>query len=285
MERLVERSQSKYAGAALDFGGLLELIGMPPAIGWIEVIAENVFGNAALVRTLNHLRPDYGLSLHSVGLSLGSAGGPNPEVLAHLEALNDELAPDLISDHCAWSCSQGIFLNTLLPLPFTRESLDVVCRNVDTVQEVLQRTILIENVSAYLRFREDEMSEGSFLDAVAQRTGCGLLLDVNNLFINGLNHGDNPSDVVARLSARIGAYHLSGHATLDTPDGGILFDEHGGPVEPEVWDVYREAVARWGPRPTFVEWDVASPSLDTLVEEALRADAIIAQIARNGAGA
>jgi uncharacterized protein len=278
----VRKAPTRLAGVALDFSGLLEFISRRPALGWIEVVAENVADRVPFVRALTHVRADYGLSLHSVGLSLGSAEGPDRGVLARLRTLNEELAPDLISDHCAWSCSEGLFLNALLPLPFTRESLDLVCRNVELVQESLGRTILLENVSAYLRFRDDDMPEGRFLDEVAQRTGCGLLLDVNNLFVNGVNHGENPGEVIAGLSATIGAFHLSGHVRLELADGDTLFDEHSAPVAPDVWDLYRAAVSRWGPRPTFVEWDVGPPSLDALVGEALRAEAIMAEAAGRG---
>lgn len=273
---------AEQVGVALDLSGLLDFIGRRPAVGWIEVIAENLAGHAAFDRALVLARPDYGLSIHSIGLSLGSAEGPDRSVLAHLSSLNERLAPDLISGHCAWSSCDGMFLNALLPLPFTREALTVVCRNVDLVQETLGRAILIENVSTYLRFRDDEMTEGQFLDAVAQRTGCSLLLDVNNLFINGLNHGENPSKVIAELSAPIGAFHLSGHVRLELPDGEILFDEHGSPVAAGVWDLYREALSRWGPRPSFVEWDVGSPGLDTLMRESSQAEEILAETARQG---
>jgi uncharacterized protein len=277
MTLIVREARLRQTGVALDFACLLELISRRPAIGWVEVVLENVVGHAAFVRALAHVRADYGLSLHCVGLSLGSAEGPDREVLSYLRSLSEELAPDLVSGHCAWSCSHGLFVNAMLPLPCTRESLDVVCRNVDLVQESLGRTILIENVAAYLRFRDDEMLEAQFLDAIAQRTGCSLLLDVNNLFVNGFNHGEDPAAVIAALSAPIGAFHLSGHAIIDLLGAKMLFDEHGGPVAADVWDLYRRAVGRWGPRPSFVEWDVGSPSLDALVMEALRADAIIAE--------
>jgi uncharacterized protein (UPF0276 family) len=215
--------------------------------------------------------------LHGVGLSLGSAEGLDQAHLDRIRQVAERIEPDLMSEHIAWSVSAGTYLADLLPLPMTEEALAVVCRHVDQVQSTLGRRILVENPSTYVQFRHSTVPEWEFMAAVVARTGSGILCDVNNIYVSAKNHGWNPLAYLAALPPEaIGEIHLAGHSVRQLADGGTLrFDDHSSRVIGEVWSLYEEALRRFGPVPTLIEWDQNVPPLDILVEEARHADALI----------
>jgi uncharacterized protein (UPF0276 family) len=245
-----------------------------PNVGWVEVHTENFLARAGHDwRVLSAVRRDYAVSLHGVGLGLGSVHGFSKDHLARVAALVRALEPALVSEHLSWGALRDRQLNDLLPLRLDHEALALVAARVQRVQDLLKRRILVENVSTYVRFAGDAMSEADFLAELARRTGCGVLLDVNNLYVNERNHGEDPFAAIAALpAASVGEIHLGGH--LVTADG--LIDHHGARVAPPVWDLYRAALARFGAVPTLVEWDMDLPPLDVLLDEAARADAVAA---------
>ena len=254
------------AGIGLRAPHYRAILEREPALAFLEIHAENFFaeGGQALA-WLERFRERYPLSVHGVGLSLGSAEGVEESHLAKLERLVRRFEPALVSEHLSWSAAGGRHANELLPLPFTREALSAAVANIQHVQERLGRPILVENVSTYLRFGDGEMAEHEFVAEVVRRAGCGLLLDVNNIHVNARNHG---FDALAYLdaidAATVGEIHLAGHEAV----GARLVDTHGASVAPEVWDLYVAALARLGPRPTLIEWDIDIPELDTLLDEA-----------------
>ncbi len=217
-------------------------------------------------------------SLHGVALSLGSAEGLSEPHLARLRQAIDRFEPGLVSEHLSWNVVDHAYLADLLPLPMTDEALAVVVRNIDHAQTALGRRILVENPSSYLRYRHSTIPEWEFLAEVSRRTGCGILCDVNNLFVSASNHGWSAHDYLAALPpAAIGEIHLAGHAVRDFGDGRVLrIDNHGSRVGAEVWELYAEALRRFGPAPTLIEWDTDIPPLATLIEEARRADEALA---------
>lgn len=258
----------------------------PPPIGWIEVHAETYMAaGGPRIRTLERLRSRYPLSLHGVGLSLGSAAGVDCDHLERLRSLVRRFAPGLVSEHLAWSVEGGVYLNDLLPVPYTDESLAVVCQNVLRTQDRLGRPILVENPSTYLRFAASTMTEAAFLTELVRRTGCGLLLDVNNLYVSAGNHGTDAGAALAALPlAAVGEIHLAGHAVETLADGTVLrIDDHGSAVPEPVWALYGDALARTGPRPTLIEWDTRIPPLPVLLAEAARANRRLAAAARTRA--
>ena len=246
-----------------------------PALAFLEVHSENFFAaGGAAIGWLERFRADYPLSLHGVGLSLGSADALCAAHLAKLEALVQRTEPLLVSEHLSWSSIDGRYANDLLPLPFTAEAVAHVAARIARVQDRLKRTILVENVSAYHAMPNAEMAEADFVAAVARRAGCGVLLDVNNVFVNAANHGFDALAYIDGFPAGlVGEIHLGGHER--TPHG--LVDTHGAPVCEEVWRLYERAVRRFGARPTLVEWDTAIPPLATLLAEARRAAAACAR--------
>jgi uncharacterized protein (UPF0276 family) len=245
-----------------------------PRAAWLEVHSENYFaaggaGHAALER----IRRDYPLSFHGVGLSLGST---DPLDRAHLRRLTEIVSryePALVSEHLSWSSVGGRFVNDLLPLPATREALEHMVLRVDETQEFLKRRILIENVSSYLELAAAEMPEHCFLAELAERTGCGVLLDVNNLYVNQCNRGASAAEFIAALPyGVVGEIHVAGHTVEDYGGERVVVDTHNAPVCAEVWALYERAVARFGRVPTLVEWDSDLPALDVLLAEARTAD-------------
>ncbi|MES2898633.1 MAG: DUF692 family multinuclear iron-containing protein [Pseudomonadota bacterium] len=240
-----------------------------PKIAWLEVHTENFLDRSGWDwHVLQQLRRDYPFSLHGVGLGLGSARGFSESHLERVAELVHEVEPRLVSEHLSWGAVGERQLNDLLPLALTEAALNLLSERVARVQERLGRTILLENVSTFVRFRDDSMSEAEFMAALARRTGCRLLLDVNNLYVNQCNHGE---DALAALAAidpgTVGEIHLAGH--LVTPDAVI--DHHGAVVAPEVWRLYEAALARFGAVPTLIEWDTDLPDLDVLLGEARKA--------------
>jgi uncharacterized protein (UPF0276 family) len=243
----------------------------------MEVHTENYMGGGGPIRYLDTLRRDFPVSLHGVALSLGSAEGLDSVHLDRIKQAAERVEPALMSEHIAWSVSAGTYLADLLPLPMTEEALAVVCRHVDQVQVALRRQILVENPSAYIQFKHSTIPEWEFVAAVAARTGCGILCDINNIFVSSSNHGWDPSTYLAALPpAAIGEIHLAGHSMRALSDGGAMrIDDHGSRVIGEVWSLYQEALRRFGPVPTLIEWDTNIPSLDVLVEEARHADRLL----------
>jgi uncharacterized protein (UPF0276 family) len=249
-----------------------------PGVGWVEVHTENFLARAGRDwHVLRAVRRDYPVSLHGVGLGLGSVHGFSDDHLARVAALVRALEPVLVSEHLSWGALRDRQLNDLLPLQLDRAALDLVAARVGRVQDALGRRILVENVSTYVRFAGDLMSEAEFLAELTRRTGCGVLLDVNNLYVNERNHGEDPYAAIAALPpASVGEIHLGGH--LVTAEG--LIDHHGARVAPPVWDLYRAALARFGTVPTLVEWDTDLPGLDVLLDEAARADRIAGEVSQ-----
>jgi uncharacterized protein (UPF0276 family) len=245
-----------------------------PPLDFFEVHAENymVAGGPAL-RQLTRIRERFALSIHGVGLSIGGAAPLHQEHLDRLAALLQRFEPAWFSEHLAWSSHGGAFYNDLLPLPYNTATLVCVCDHIDTVQERLGRRLLLENPSTYVEFTASTMDEGTFLAEVAARTGCGVLLDVNNAYISAVNHGRDPWDLIAALpAAAVGEIHLAGFAEdRDGAGDRLLIDTHGAPVAGAVWDLYRRTLRHLGPRPTLIERDQAIPPLAVLVAEAQRA--------------
>ena len=248
-----------------------------PAAAWFEVHPENYMADEAALAELERVRAHYPLSLHAVGLSLGSAAGVDAAHVERLRDLSERLAPGLISDHLSWSVANGDYLPDLLPLPYTEEALAIVCRNVEQVQQALGRTLLIENPSTYLCYAAADMSEAEFLAAVVRRTGCGVLLDINNIYVSARNQRRDAHEVLAHWSQAlerrsVGEMHLAGHAVVATADGAELrIDDHGDRVCADVWGLYEAAIADFGVLPTLLEWDTRLPDFRVLQEEAQHA--------------
>jgi uncharacterized protein (UPF0276 family) len=267
------------AGIGLRARHVVELLDRRPAVPWVEVHAENYMANAAAFASLQQVRRAVPVSLHGVGLSLGSAGSLDRRHLERLARLVESLEPCLVSEHLSWSATGGAYLNHLLPLPYTDETLRVVAEHVDQVQERLGRRLLVENPSSYLRFRHSSIPEAEFLDELVRRTGCGLLCDVNNIYVSAWNVGlDAEAYLDALPAGAVGEIHLAGHAVNDADGPTILIDDHGSPVPPAVWRLYRKALERFGAVPTLIEWDTDLPELDVLLGEAQKADSILADV-------
>lgn len=246
--------------------------GEQPGIAWLEVHTENFLGGGATPAMLEALRARYAISLHGVGLSLGSAEGLDEDHLARIAALVRRLDPAAVSDHVSWSVTGGVYFNDLLPIPYDEEALEVIVRNVTRFQEAIGRTVMVENPSTYLRHVQSDRAEPQFLAELCQRSGCGLLLDVNNVFVSTENHGDDAQAYLAAIAhLPIGEVHLSGHHLRKIGNRSIRIDDHGSPVSDPVWTLYEHALAIIGPRPTLIEWDSALPPLETLLAEAGKA--------------
>jgi uncharacterized protein (UPF0276 family) len=256
------------AGIGLRAPHCREIIESRPDIGWVEVHSENYFGDGGQPHHfLERIRADYPLSLHGVGLGLGSAGPLDRDHLLKLARLIRRYDPGLVSEHLCWSTASGRHLNELLPLPYTEEALAHICARIDEAQKILGRQLLIENVSSYLQFRHSTIPEWEFLAEVSRRSGCAILLDVNNIYVNAVNHGFDPLAYLAAVpAAAVQEIHLAGFD--DT--GPCLIDTHGAPVADQVWSLYSETIARLGPRPTLIEWDTDIPSLAVLLAEAAK---------------
>ena len=255
-----------------------EILERRPELGFLEVHSENFFcAGGEPLAWLERFRREYALSFHGVGLSLGSADPLDDRHLASLAALVRRFEPWLVSEHLSWSSIGGRHANDLLPLPFTEEAMDHLVERIGAVQERLKRPILVENVSSYLAFPESTIPEADFVAEVARRSGCGVLLDVNNIHVNAVNHRFDPYRYLDRIDPdSVGEIHLAGFEAA----GECLIDTHGAPVGDEVWSLYAAAVARCGRRPTLVEWDTDIPALDVLLGEAGKARSILGRPAR-----
>lgn len=260
----------------------------PGAVRWLEIHAENYMGDGGRpLAQLRALAERFPVSVHGVGLSIGGEGRLDPDHLARLAHLADWLAPASFSEHLAWSTHDGAFLNDLLPLPYTDATLSRVCDHVDAVQEALGRQMLLENPSSYLAFAESTWDEPAFLREIARRTGCGLLLDVNNVFVSAVNLGLSAPDYIDAFALdAVGEIHLGGHDT-DSDDHGapLLIDSHGRAVADPVWALLDRVLARGGPRPVLIEWDTDVPDWPVLEAEAARAAAALARVAGTVGGA
>jgi uncharacterized protein len=258
------------AGIGLRHPHLEDLVERPPAgLAWVEVHTENYMAaGGPRLRQLELVRERYALSFHGVGLSLGSADPPDPAHLARIKALADRFAPALMSEHVAWSVENGHYLNDLFPIPYTEEALELVSRNIRAAQDALGRRLLVENPSSYLRFVDSTLPECLFVAELVRRSGCGLLLDVNNVHVSARNHGFDVGEYLAAMPGdAVGEYHLAGHAEVEVDGVPLLIDDHASRVVPAVWDLFERALAAFGPRPTLVEWDNAIPPLAVLLEE------------------
>lgn len=255
------------------------ILGERPDIGFFEVHAENYMGAGGPPhRYLTEITAHYPLSLHGVGLSIGGPEALDRAHLARLRQLVDRYRPASFSEHLAWSSHDEAYLNDLLPLPYTPQTLDRVASHVDTVQQALGCRMLLENPSTYVLFADSSIDEVDFLDAIARRTGCGLLLDVNNVMVSAVNHRLDPQAYVDRFPIEhVGEIHLAGYdETTDDAGERLLIDAHGSRVRPDVFELFRHTIARTGPLPTLIEWDNDVPGLDVLLDEARLVDGVLA---------
>jgi uncharacterized protein (UPF0276 family) len=266
------------AGIGLRFQHHQPVLDTRPDVAWMEVHTENYMGGGTPLKYLDAIRRDTPISLHGVGLSLGSAEGVDPAHLERIRKVAERVEPGLMSEHIAWNLVGGTYLADLLPLPMTEEALDVVCRHVEQTQSYLKRRILVENPSTYVAFGNSIIPEWEFMAAVAARTGCGILCDVNNICVSAHNHGWDASAYLAALPAEaVGEIHLAGHSIRTFADGSSLrIDDHGSKVSEEVWTLYRQAIARFGAVPTLIEWDNEIPPLHVILDEAQHAERVIA---------
>jgi uncharacterized protein (UPF0276 family) len=272
-------STSAPPGIGLRAQHMEEVLARRPDVAWFEIHPENYMHDPEALALLEQVRTHYPLSMHGVALSLGSAGPLDGDHLARLKQMADRLDPFLVSEHMAWSISDGAHLNDLLPLPCTEEALETMATHVAQVQDVLGRAILVENPSGYLRFRHSTMDEAVFLAELVHRTGCGLLCDVNNIYVSAQNIATDPIEYLDLLpAAAVGEIHLAGHAVNVVGNRTVLIDDHASRVSDGVWDLYRDALVRFGNRPTLIEWDADLPTLDTLLDEAAKARDVAASL-------
>jgi uncharacterized protein (UPF0276 family) len=266
------------AGVGLRLPHLAEVVATRPRSAWFEIHPENFLANPHATELLLDLARDYPISVHTVGVSVGSASGVDRAHLARVRALVDALDPVLVSGHLAWSTHEGDYLNDLLPLPYDDDSLRLICAHVDEVQEALGRCYLVENPSSYVGFGASTMNEAEFLGALARRTSCKLLCDVSNIYLSAHNMGfDRYAYLDALPPDAIGELHLGGFEAEDdeaSPGGNVFVDTHSARIAEPVWDFYADALRRFGAKPTMIEWDNDIPPFATLMAEAARADAV-----------
>jgi uncharacterized protein (UPF0276 family) len=267
------------AGVGLRLPHLNEVAAARPRVAWFEVHAENFIASPHATELLESIRADYPISVHTVGVSIGSVGGIDRGHVQKVRDLIDRIDPFMVSGHLAWSTHAGEYLNDLLPLPYDEETLALLARQIDEVQDGLGRPYLVENPSSYVGFKGSTMSEVEFLSALTRQTGCRLLCDVSNVHVSSHNMGYDPWNYVDGLPAEaIGELHLGGFEIEDDlsggPDAKVIVDTHSRPIASAAWDLYGYVLRRIGPKPTLIEWDNDIPPLSTLLAEAARADAI-----------
>lgn len=262
------------AGIGLRAQHHADILASKPAVGWVEAHSENYFAaGGAQPNYLERIRASYGLSLHGVGLSIGSADPLSREHLRQLARLIRRYEPMLVSEHLSWSSIGGRFTNDLLPLPYTEEALDHMVARVADVQDALGRQILIENVSSYLQFSDSTLSEWQFLSELARQSGCGILLDINNVHVSAHNHGFDAREYLQALPrSAVKEMHLAGHTARQIEQRRMLIDTHDREVCADVWELYAFALSHFGRVATLIEWDADIPPLDVLVAEAHKAD-------------
>jgi uncharacterized protein (UPF0276 family) len=275
--RLAERT-----GIGLRLPHIAEVVAARPPVGWLEIHPENFLANPHGLELLADLARDYPISMHTVGISIGSAGGIDRTHLARLRSLMDRLNPALVSGHLAWSFHGGHYLNDLLPLPYTDETLRVVAAHLAEVQDSLGREYVIENPSTYVSLADSTMTEIEFLHALVHLTGCRLLCDVSNVYLSGHNMGYDPYDFIEQFpAAAVAELHLGGFTPEEdeaAPGETLLVDTHAQAVAEPSWELYAHAVRRFGLQPTLIEWDNDLPTLDVLAGEAARADRLRAHV-------
>ena len=276
------------SGVGLRLPHIEEAVATRPAAGWFEIHPENFLANPHATELLEELAGAYPISVHTVGLSVGSAHGVDRVHLRRMRRFVDRIDPVLLSAHLAWSTHQGEYLNDLLPLPYTAETLAIVSRHVGEVQDGLGRTLLIENPSRYVGFAGSTMTEVQFLDELVGRTQCRLLCDVSNVYLSAHNMGFDARRYLDGLpAAAIGELHLGGF-TVEADDAApgeeVIVDTHAAPIAAPVWELYAYAVARFGAQPTLIEWDNDIPALSTLLSEATIADEVARRSHRLEAG-
>jgi len=273
------------AGIGLRAAHYQDVLATWPAVGWLEVHSENFFSAGGRhLHILEQVRSRYPLSLHGVGLSLGSTDPLNTVHLDKLKNLIQRIEPALVSEHVSWGSVDGRYHNDLLPLPYTEEALDHMVARVSQTQDYLGRQILVENVSSYLEFEISCIPEWEFVAELTRRAGCGLLLDINNIYVNACNHGFDAARYLHAIPRDpVQEMHLAGFTVDRVADGEILIDTHSRPVCAEVWALYRQAVARFGAIATLIEWDADLPPLSTLLEHAEQADAILEVVCESAA--
>lgn len=275
-ERAVSRVSATIpvrAGIGLRAPHYLDVLDGRPDVGWLEVHSENYFGDGGPpLHYLEQARALYPISLHGVGLSLGSTDPLNREHLRRLKCLIDFIEPGLVSEHLCWSSVDGRYLNDLLPLPYTEEAIAHIAPRIRETQDFLGRRILIENLSSYVQYKHSALREWEFLRAVAEQADCGILLDVNNIYVSARNHDFDAIEYLRHIPReRVHEMHLAGHTVKQYDDGEILIDTHNARVADAVWSLYSQAVTLIGPRPTLIEWDSDLPALNVLAEEASKA--------------
>ena len=272
------RFTAERTGIGLRLPHIAEVVATRPSVGWLEIHPENFLANPHGLELLTDLARDYPISVHTVGISIGSADGIDRAHLKRLRTLVDGLNPVLVSGHLAWSSAGGAYLNDLLPLPYTAETLRLVVAHLAEVQDALGRPYAIENPSSYVSLATSTMTELEFLHALVDATGCRLLCDVSNIHLSGRNMGYDPYEFLDRFPASaVAELHLGGFTAEDddaTPGGTLLVDTHAQQVAEPVWPLYAHAVRRFGPQPTIVEWDNDLPALMVLVGEAAKADRV-----------
>lgn len=264
------------AGIGLRLQHLRTVLDTRPDAAWFEIHPENYLANPHAAEMLFEIAGHYPVSVHSVGVSVGSADGIDRAHLKRVRALIDRVDPILVSGHLAWSTHEGDYLNDLLPLPYTSQSLALIADHIAEVQDVLGRPYHLENPSNYLGFTDSTMTETAFLAALAHKTGCQLLCDVSNVHVSAHNLGYDAWRYIDEFPGEaIGEMHLGGFEIEDEPGGTtVIIDTHSRPIDGHAWDLYAHAIARFGMRPTLIEWDNAIPALDTLLDEAAKAEAV-----------
>jgi uncharacterized protein (UPF0276 family) len=264
----------RYAGIGLRQPHFAEFLETSPDIDWVEVHSENFFAKGgASLQILEKLRNNYEISLHGVGLSIGSADKISVSHLKQLKELVDQFKPFMISEHLSWSSINGVFLNDLLPIPYNDEVLLLISAKIDQIQQYLGREILIENPSTYLKFKESYIEEAVFLNNLAKKTKCSILLDVNNVYVSSVNNNFNALNYIEQIESRyIKEIHLAGHSISER--GNVLIDTHDNFVCDDVWHLYELTIKKHGMKPTLLEWDADLPSLEELITEAKKSEII-----------
>lgn len=275
------KSSLLLTGIGLRSAHYTEFLEKRPGVAWLEVHSENYFGEGGRALTiLENLRRDYPISLHGVSLSLGSADELNWQHLKKLRDLVTHIDPCLISDHLSWSSIEGQYLHDLLPLPYTEEALQHIVGRIQQVQDYLKHQILIENISSYVQYTSSTIPEHDFVREVALKSGCGILLDINNIYVSATNLDQDPYAYIDAMPANlVQEIHLAGFTTTIINEKEVLIDSHNRPIVPAVWDLYRKAIQQLGRKPTIIEWDTDIPTLDTLCLEAYRAEKIMKEVA------
>ncbi|MBC8038874.1 MAG: DUF692 domain-containing protein [Rhizobiales bacterium] len=282
----VEAGIAARAGIGLKAEHYRAILEEKPDLGFFEIHAENYMGAGGPPhRYLDAIRQCYPVSLHGVGLSIGGQGPLDATHLTRLKALNERYEPGLFSEHLAWSTHDTDYLSDLLPLPYTEETLRRVCDHIDETQSAVGRQMLLENPSSYLSFEESAFEEADFIREIARRTGCGLLLDVNNVFVSARNLNTGSAAYIAAYPLElVQEIHVAGHEATENEAGEtLLIDAHSSPVDAAVWSLYGQVIARTGPLPTLIERDSNVPPLADLVAEARRADTILRACGRQAA--